>query len=140
MTSRLNPYLGFRDNAREAMEFYKSVFGGELEISTFGDMQASEDPAEKDLVMHSMLTTPSGYTLMGSDTPKNMEHSETSNISVSLSGDSDSEAELSGFFAKLSEGGTVTMPLDKAPWGDSFGMCIDRFGTLWLVNIAGAPA
>jgi PhnB protein len=140
MTSRLNPYLGFRDNAREAMEFYKSVFGGELEISTFGDMQASEDPAEKDLVMHSMLTTPSGYTLMGSDTPKSMEHSETSNISVSLSGDSDSEAELSGFFAKLADGGTVTMPLDKAPWGDSFGMCIDRFGTLWLVNITGASA
>ena len=140
MTSRLNPYLGFRDNAREAMEFYKSVFGGELEISTFGDMQASEDPAEKDLVMHSMLTTPSGYTLMGSDTPKSMEHSETSNISVSLSGDSDSEAELSGFFAKLADGGTVTMPLDKAPWGDNFGMCIDRFGTLWLVNITGASA
>src|SRR6476469_1699381 len=138
MTSKLNPYLGFRDNAREAMEFYKSVFGGELEISTFGDMQASEDPAEKDLVMHSALTTPSGYTLMGSDTPKSMEHSETSNISVSLSGDSDSEAELSGFFAKLSDGGTVTMPLDKAPWGDSFGMCIDRFGTLWLVNISGS--
>ena len=138
MTSKLNPYLGFRDNAREAMEFYKSVFGGELEISTFGDMQASEDPAEKDLVMHSALTTPSGYTLMGSDTPKSMEHSETSNISVSLSGDSDSEAELSGFFAKLADGGTVTMPLDKAPWGDSFGMCIDRFGTLWLVNISGS--
>jgi PhnB protein len=140
MTSRLNPYLGFRDNAREAMEFYQSVFGGELEISTFGEGQASEDPSEKDLVMHSMLTTPSGYTLMGSDTPKTMEHSETSNISVSLSGDSDSEAELSGFFAKLADGGTVTMPLDKAPWGDSFGMCIDRFGTLWLVNIAGAPS
>jgi PhnB protein len=78
---------------------------------------------------------------MGSDTPQGMEYSLTSNISVSLSGDSDSEAELSGFFAKLAaDGGTVTMPLDKAPWGDSFGMCIDRFGTLWLVNIAGAPA
>ena len=139
MTSKLNPYLGFRDNAREAMEFYQSVFGGELNVSTFADFQASEDPAEADKVMHSQLETPSGYTLMGSDTPNRMDYTPGSNYSVSLSGENADEAELRGYFEKLSDGGTVTMPLDKAPWGDAFGMVVDKFGVTWLVNIAGAP-
>ena len=70
----LNPYLSFRDNAREAMEFYQSVFGGELNIMTFGDMHASDDPADAAKVMHGMLTTPLGITLMGADTPTHMEY------------------------------------------------------------------
>jgi PhnB protein len=140
MTSKLNPYLGFRDNARDAMEFYHSVFGGDLNISTFGEMQASEDPAESDKVMHAQLETTSGYTLMGSDTPNAMEFAPGSNHSVSLSGPSEDTDELSGYFDKLSDGGTVAMPLEQAPWGDRFGMVIDRFGVQWLVNIAGAQS
>jgi PhnB protein len=136
MTTRLNPYLGFRDNAREAIEFYHSVFGGELTISTFGEMQASEDPAEGDKVMHAQLVTEGGLALMASDTPKGMEHNSGGSISVSLSGEDDGE--LRGYWEKLSDGGTVAMPLEKAPWGDSFGMCVDRFGVSWMVNIAGA--
>lgn len=64
----LNPYLSFRENAREVMEFYKSVFGGELIVNTFGEYQASQDPAEQDKVMHSKLTTDGGMVLMASDT------------------------------------------------------------------------
>jgi PhnB protein len=138
MTTRLNPYLSFRDNAREAMGFYQSVFGGELTTSTFGEFQVSEDAAEKDKVMHSMLVTDRGLVLMGADTPNSMELASASSISVSLSGDSEDAAELTGYWERLSEGGTVVTPLEKAPWGDSFGMCVDRFGTMWLVNIAGA--
>ena len=138
MTSKLNPYISFRDNAREAMEFYKSVFGGELNVSTFQDFQASEDPAEKDKVMHSQLETPAGYTLMAADTPNSMEYTPGTNHSVSLSGESTDEAELRDYFDKLSDGGNVTMPLAAAPWGDSFGMVVDKFGVNWLVNIAGA--
>lgn len=138
MNTRLNPYLSFRDTAKEAMEFYQSVFGGELVLSTFGEFHASEDPAEQDKIMHGMLTTDNGLTLMGSDTPNSMEYTTGTNYSVSLSGDND--AELSGYWQKLSAGGTVTMPLDKAPWGDSFGMCIDKFGVTWLVNIAPTAA
>jgi PhnB protein len=137
MTSKLNPYLGFRDNAKDAMEFYHSVFGGELNVSTFGELQASEDPAEADKIMHAQLETTSGYTLMGADTPNGMEFSDSSNHSVSLSGPSEDGDELSGYFAKLSDGGTVAMPLEQAPWGDKFGMVIDKFGVQWLVNIAG---
>jgi PhnB protein len=137
MASRLNPYLGFRDPARQAMEFYQSVFGGELTISTFAELNASEDPAEADKVMHAQLETTAGYTLMGADTPNSMTYEEGRNGSVSLSGDD--EDELRGYFEKLSGSGSVMMPLDKAPWGDSFGMCTDGFGVSWLVNISGAP-
>jgi PhnB protein len=138
MSTQLNPYLSFRDNAREAMDFYKSVFGGELTRSTFGDFHASDDPAEQDKIMHSMLVTDGGLTLMASDTPNSMEYTPGTNYSISLSGED--EAELRGYWEKLSEGGTVTMPLDPAPWGDTFGMCIDKFGVNWLVNIAGTAA
>jgi PhnB protein len=138
MPTRLNPYLSFRDNAREAMEFYRSVFGGELTVSTFGEFGASDDPAEKDKVMHSQLESPSGLVLMGADTPDSMDFTSGGNISVSLSGDD--EDELTGFWQKLSDGGSVQEPLSKAPWGDSFGMCTDRFGINWLVNIAGTGA
>ena len=142
MTTRLNPYLGFRDNASEAMDFYQSVFGGELTKSTFAEFQASEDPAEQEKIMHSMLVTDRGLVLMGADTPNSMEFAAGKNDhSVSLSGDADDEADLRGYYEKLSgSGGTVTMPLEKAPWGDTFGMCIDKFGVTWLVNIAGAGA
>ena len=138
MTTRLNPYLSFRDNARQAMDFYESVFGGELTRATFAEFHASEDPAEQDKVMHSMLATDNGLTLMGADTPNSMDFTPGSNGTVSLSGDD--EAELRGYWEKLSDGGDVSVPLEKAPWGDTFGMCVDKFGVSWMVNIAGAQA
>ena len=135
MPSSLNPYLSFRDNARQAMEFYKSVFGGKLEMTTFKEIQASADPAEDDKIMHSTLTADNGITFMASDTPNSMDYKPGSTISMSLSGND--EGELSGYYKKLSDGGSVVQPLDKAPWGDTFGMCTDKFGVLWMVNIAG---
>lgn len=134
----LNPYLSFRDAARQAMDFYQSVFGGELTRSTFAEYHASEDPAEQDKIMHSQLKTDGGLVLMVADTPNSMEYTPGNNYSVSLSGDD--EAELRGYWDRLAEGGTVAMPLEKAPWGDTFGMCTDKFGVSWLVNIAGAPS
>jgi len=133
MTSRLNPYVHMRNNAREALDFYKSVFGGELQVMPFGDM--AHDPSEKNLVMHGQLDTPSGFTLMVSDTPASMDYKPVAGMTVSLSGDDD--AALRGYWTKLSAGATIPQPLEKAPWGDSFGMLIDKFGTPWLVNIAG---
>jgi PhnB protein len=133
MATRLNPYLGFRDTARQAMDFYQSVFGGDITRSTFAEFHASEDPAEQDKVMHSTLTTAQGFTLMASDTPNSMEYTPGTNFSVSLSGED--EDELRGYWDKLASGGTVTMPLEKAPWGDSFGMVNDQFGVTWLINI-----
>jgi len=138
MGTKLNPYLGFRDNARAAMEFYQSVFGGELTLSTFGENQASQDPAEQDKIMHAMLVTDSGLTLMGADTPAGMSYTPGDNISVSLSGED--EDELRGYWEGLSKEGTITMPLEKAPWGDVFGMCADKYGVSWLVNVNAAQS
>ena len=132
MASRLNPYIGFDSNARQAMEFYRGVFGGELTLNTFGEFGAKDSP-DADKVMHSMLETGSGFTLMGSDTPAGMQRNPGDNVTISLSGD-DAE-ELRGYWEKLAEGGTVTMPLEKQMWGDEFGMCVDRFGIPWMVNI-----
>lgn len=135
MDSRLNPYVSFKDNAREAMEFYHTVFGGKLEFHTFKEFRASQDPNEVDKIMHSMLEAPNGITFMASDTPKSMEYQAGSRISMSLSGDN--EPELRGYFEKLSAGGKIIMPLEAAPWGDTFGMCTDKFGINWMVNLAG---
>ncbi|MGN5240356.1 MULTISPECIES: VOC family protein [unclassified Rhodococcus (in: high G+C Gram-positive bacteria)] len=137
MTTRLNPYISFRDNARDAIEFYKTVFGGELDISTFGEGQPTGDAAVDSKVMHAMLTTDSGFVLMASDTPPGMDHTPGNNYSISLSGDD--ESELRGYWNELVAGGTEALPLEKAPWGDSFGMCIDKFGVQWMVNISGSP-
>ena len=131
MSSRLNPYVSFRDNAREAMEFYAEVFGGTLAMNTFGEY-GTEGP-EADKIMHAQLETDAGYTLMGADVPEGMPYNPGDNMTISLSGD-DAE-QLRGYFRRLSEGGTVTMPLEVQMWGDEFGMCTDRYGVGWLVNI-----
>jgi PhnB protein len=134
MASRLNPYISFKDNAREAMDFYRDVFGGNLDISTFGEFGQPDSP-DADKIMHAMLETDSGFTLMGADTPQGMEYNPGDNISVSLSGDDADE--LRGYWTRLSDGGVVSVPLEKQMWGDEFGMCTDRFGIGWMVNIAG---
>jgi PhnB protein len=136
MATRLNPYVSFRDNAREAMEFYADVFGGTLTVSTFGEYGTEGSDADK--LMHGQLETDAGYTLMGADTPEGMPYNPGDNITISLSGD-DAEL-LRGYFSRLSEGGIVTVPLEVQMWGDEFGMCTDRFGIGWLVNIAATPS
>ena len=132
MPSRLNPYISFPGTAREAMEYYESAFGGTLVVNTFGEYGGSENPEG---VMHAQLETDGGFTLMASDMPPGMEFQPGNNMAISLSGDD--EGELRGYWDRLADGGTVTMALEKQMWGDVFGMCIDRYGVSWMVNIAG---
>ncbi len=133
MATKLNPYLNFRGSAREAMEFYASVFGGELTVNTFAEAGGmGVDESEQQGVMHSQLEAGPDLTLMGADVPSSMDLSP--NGSISLSGDD--EAQLRGWWDGLAAGGSVTVPLEKAPWGDTFGMLVDRFGVSWLVNIS----
>jgi PhnB protein len=138
MKTQLNPYINFKNNTRQAMEFYKTVFNGKLTMSTFKDYHASRDPSEDNMIMHAVLETDNGMAFMASDVPNGMEYRPGSNFSMSLSGED--EAELTGYFQKLSAGGTVTMPLAKAQWGDTFGMCMDKYGVSWLVNISAKKA
>ena len=132
MASRLNPYLSFDGTAREAMEFYQQVLGGDLTLRTFGEY-GTEDPALANKIMHGQLETNRGFTLMASDTPPGMEYNPGSNISISLSGDDADE--LRGYWEKLSAAGNVSMPLEKQMWGDEFGSCTDQFGIAWMVDI-----
>jgi PhnB protein len=133
MPAKLNPYLSFKGTARQAMEFYKSVFGGDLRLSTFKEYHASQDPSEDDNIMHAELNNGNGIMFFASDTPSRMEYHPGSSINMSLTGEN--EAELTGYFNKLSAGGQVRQPLEKASWGDSFGMFTDKFGINWFVNI-----
>ncbi len=133
MPSKMNPYLNFDGKAREAMEFYKAAFGGTLTISTFKESGAPVDPSEGDNVMHAMLVVDNGFTLMASDTPKEWTLIVGNNVSISLSGDN--EAELTGYWEKLSQGGVIEQPLVAAPWGDTFGMFTDKFGIRFMINI-----
>jgi PhnB protein len=134
MHSRLNPYLNFTGNAREAMHFYQSVFGGKLVMDTFGENNMAKNPADADKIMHAQLEVDNLIILMGSDSPEDMETQPGGSISLSLSGNN--ETELRGYYEKLSANGQVILPLEMAPWGDYFGMCTDKFGTSWMVNIA----
>ncbi|MDE3723948.1 MULTISPECIES: VOC family protein [Nocardiopsis] len=130
MGSRLNPYIGYKGNARQAMEFYREVFGGELEMGTVSDFGSPDSP-DADKLMHARLDTPDGCTLMAWDVPEGVPHHPGDNVAVYLGGDD----ELRVHFEKLSVGGTVTMPLEKQAWGDEAGALVDRFGISWMFNI-----
>ena len=121
MSVRLNPDLGFRDSARAALTFYHSVLGGTLSLTTFGEGGMSDDPAQADKIMHGQLEAPDGMTLMASDMPAGMEVPETSNISASPSGDDASL--LTGCWHGLLAGGSVSLPLEKAPWATVSACC-----------------
>src|SRR5512137_726702 len=133
MSFLLNPYIAFKNNTRQAMEFYQSVFGGELQMNTFKEFNASMSPADDNLIMHAQLKAGNGFTLMASDTTDRMEYKPGTNISMSISGEDADE--LKSYFKKLSAGGMVSMPLEKQVWGDVFGMVTDKFGVGWMVNI-----
>ena len=135
MASRLNPYLTFNGNAREAMTFYHSILGGELTITTFGQTGES-DPAIADLVMHAMIKNDKGYWLMASDTMPGSPFNPGNTVTVSLSGDAGEGLEEA--WEKLSEGGEIHVPFEKQPWGDLFGQCADRYGVQWMVDVAPA--
>ncbi len=136
MVARLNPYIGFRGMAREALEFYQSVFGGDLEIMTFGEMGDPDGP-EAQLVMHGRLETPQGFTLMAADAPDKMGLASETFVTISLSGD---DPQLREFWSKLSDGGNVDVPFEKQMWGDEFGECTDKFGVRWSVDLGDGSA
>ena len=139
MGSLLNPYLSFKDTAREAMEFYQSVFGGELTINTFGEYGDPDSPmAEQGHAQHAddrRRLHPDGLRH-----PREMAFTPGSQITISLSGDANDADTVRAQWEQLSEGATVTVPLAQQVWGDEFGQITDRFGIAWMVNIGGGAA
>jgi PhnB protein len=138
MAITLNPYIHLAGEAKAALEFYHSVFGGDLTSMTYAEGDTEAAPQDRDKVMHGQLIAPNGLTLMVSDAPSSMPTAPGQNITISLSGGAEDDAALRGYHAGLSEGGTLIVPLETAPWGDTFGMFVDRFGVGWMVNITGA--
>ncbi|WP_432496738.1 VOC family protein [Kineococcus auxinigenes] len=136
MATSLSPYVCLPGTARQALAFYRSVLGGQVSISTFGEFGGAGG-ADPDGVMHGQLDTPSGFTLMVSDAMPGMSSATGGNIALCLFGD-DLE-QLRGFFDGLAEGGRVTTPLEVQVWGDPYGALTDRFGVDWMVN-ASTPA
>ena len=132
MQSRVHAYLNFPGTARAAMEFYHSIFGGQLNVSTFKEFGMAQDPSDEDKIMHSVLEADNDISFMGSDVPSYMPQPQAT-TTLALSGDN--KEELSGYFDKLADGGTIQQPLLESPWGDTFGMLTDKFGVDWMVNI-----
>ncbi len=132
MSATLSPYLNFNGKAVDAMRFYQSVLGGDLNIQTFGDAGVAQDDSQKNLTLHAALTSDS-ITLYASDGRPDQQVVFGDNVHLSLQG-TDSER-LTGYFTGLSAGGQIDIPLAKQFWGDTFGMLTDKFGTHWMVNI-----
>ncbi|HSX41680.1 MAG TPA: VOC family protein [Candidatus Saccharimonadales bacterium] len=128
---KLEPYIFFHGQAKEAMEFYKSIFGGELTIQTY---EQAGQGGEPDWVMHATLE--GDVKLMASDTEKASDTAKK--ISLSLGGEEADSDELHAIFDKLAEGGEVFQKLEKQFWGDVFGSLTDKYGVEWMMNIAGA--
>ncbi|WP_418275868.1 VOC family protein [Isoptericola jiangsuensis] len=135
--AKLNPYISFRSDARPALEFYRSVLGGSLDITTFGSVPGmTDDPADAELVMHGQLDTDGGLTLMAADTPSSMTYvAPTSGMTVAITGDGDDLDHVRGMIAGLSDGAADVLPFERAPWGDYYGQLTDRFGVTWMFNV-----
>lgn len=132
MSIDFNPYIFFTGNCREAMEFYKGIFGGDLEIQTYDDVPGPTMEGMEGKIMHAKLSG-GEIVLMGSDTAK--ASSKAAKISLSLGGSN--EEKLTKIFEGLCDGVEVEHPLKKEFWGDTFGQVVDKFGVEWMVNIAG---
>jgi PhnB protein len=133
----LNPYLNFNGNTEEAFNFYKTVFGGEfIFLQRFRDTpESAKLPAgDQDKIMHVALPIGPANILMATDALESMGHKLVAGNNFYLSLDPESEEEATRLFHDLSDGGVVTVPLEKASWGAFFGMVTDQFGIHWMVN------
>lgn len=137
MAIALNPYIHFNGEAQDAVDFYKSVFGGTLDISRYKDIPSSGTPKEFDEhIMHALLKSDDIQLMVSDSGPMGVK--KGNNMSVSLSGPEKDAKKLRTYFNALKEGGTIIVGLEKAPWGDEFGMLTDKFGITWMVNIGDA--
>lgn len=135
--TRINPYINFSGNTEQAFNFYKSVFGGEfITLQRFRDTpEADRVPdSAKDKIMHVSLPIGAHNVLMGTDALEEMGHPCKPGNNFQLSVSLDTEREADEIFASLSDGGKITVPLEKAFWGAYFGMLTDKFGIQWMVS------
>lgn len=138
MSVKTITHLNFRDNARQALGFYHAVFGGNVAIVTYKDAGNVSDPARADNVMWGQVVADSGFHVMAYDVPSQTAwHQGENSFFVAVAGDT--PAEITGYWEKLSEGGTILQPLQPAQWAPLYGMLKDRFGVVWVLSVSAQP-
>lgn len=142
--SKINPYLTFLGNCEEAFEHYKSVFNGEITmLSRFSEMPPQEGvtipESVQEKIMHITLTIDEDTILMGSDTGGEWAPKTIVGNNFSLSITAGSKEQADDYFSRLSEGGKVTMPMEKTFWGEYFGMCTDKYDINWMISLREDP-
>ncbi|MER6946775.1 VOC family protein [Nonomuraea sp. NPDC000554] len=134
MSVNVVTHLNFRGDARAALTFYQSVFGGDLAVVTYKDAGNVQEPSEADQVMWGQVAADNGFRVMAYDVPSRLTWDQGENaFFVSVRGDA--AEEVAGYWEKLSEGATVLQPLGPAQWAPLYGMLKDRFGVTWVVDI-----
>lgn len=134
MSVTVVPHLNFRGEAREALEFYHSAFGGDVAVVTYKDAGNVQDPSEADQVMWGQVTAANGFRVMAYDVPSRMPWDQGENaFFVSLRGETSEE--VTAFWEKLSEGAIIVQALEPAQWAPLYGMLKDRFGVVWAVDV-----
>ncbi|MFJ4652821.1 VOC family protein [Nocardia sp. NPDC088792] len=135
MTIDTVTHINLRGNARAALEFYRSVFGGDLTVITYADAHSVQDPAESDQVMWGQVTSPEGFRIMAYDVPASRPWEQgIGSYFVSVRGkDAD---EITTYWHALSTDSTVVVPLAPAGWAPLYGMLTDRFGVTWVLDVA----
>ncbi|MGI5161078.1 VOC family protein [Microbispora sp. CA-102843] len=128
-------HLNFRGDARAALEFYQSVFGGDLAVVTYKDAGSPQDPAEADQVMWGQVVAGNGFHVMAYDVPSRLPWDRGEN-SFFLSLRGETTEEITAYWEKLSDGATIAQPLGPAQWAPLYGMLTDRFGVVWVVDVA----
>lgn len=135
MSVNVVTHLNFRGDARAALEFYQSVFGGDLTIITYQDMGNAQDPAEANQVVWGQVADASGPRVMAYDVPSRLPWSQgDSPFFLSLRGDA--AEEVTAYWEKLAVGSTVIVPLAPSQWAPLYGMLTDPFGVTWVVDVA----
>ncbi|KIG15090.1 putative DNA binding 3-demethylubiquinone-9 3-methyltransferase protein [Enhygromyxa salina] len=134
MSVQSTTHLNFRGDARDALTFYQSVFGGELTLVTYADAHAAREPSEANQVMWGQVAAENGFSVMAYDVPSSLPFSQGENaFFVSVRGDS--EAEIQAYWNKLSEGASVIQAIGPSGWAKIYGMLKDRFGVVWVLDV-----
>ena len=135
MTLSTTPHLNFRGDARAALEHYHSVFGGSLAVVTYADAGTGADPAEADQVMWGQVAADNGFRVMAYDVPSAQPFDRGRNsFFVSVRGET--AEEVAGHWERLAEDAEVVVPLGPAAWAPAYGMLTDRFGVVWVLDVA----
>lgn len=135
MTISTTTHLNFRGDARAALGFYQSVFGGKQTLMSYKDANAVQNPAEAEQIMWGQVLSDAGFHIMAYDVPSRMDWN-AGEIPVFVSVSGSDAAEITGYWEKLSAGAKVVQPLAPAGWSPLYGMLKDKFGVTWVLDVA----